>query len=90
VQIWLGDPRHRDPRRTLPPDQSRDMNPAAIDFNTWRGREHEGIAVTPRAGEILFRLKPASAATAPQKARRGTVHRTTGMIETTRRLVDTM
>jgi nickel-dependent lactate racemase len=40
------------------------MNPAEVDLRAWQGREHEGIAVIPRAGETLFRLKPASAATA--------------------------
>jgi nickel-dependent lactate racemase len=38
------------------------MNPAAINFDEWRGREREGIVVVPRAGETLFRLKQTSSA----------------------------
>jgi len=30
---------------------------ASIDVEAWRGREHEGILVVPRAGEMLYRLK---------------------------------
>jgi hypothetical protein len=41
------------------------MNPAAVNLKEWRGREHEGIAVIPRAGETLFRLKQTGAAAAP-------------------------
>lgn len=40
------------------------MSPA-IKLEEWRGREHEGVAVIPRAGEILFRLKQTSTAAAP-------------------------
>ncbi len=32
-------------------------DPASIDIDAWRGREHEGILVVPRAGEMLYRLK---------------------------------
>jgi nickel-dependent lactate racemase len=53
----------------IPEDRCRRINlgytnPADIDFNAWRGREQGGVAIIPRAGETLFRLKPASAATA--------------------------
>jgi nickel-dependent lactate racemase len=41
------------------------MNPAAVNLKEWRGHEHEGIAVIPRAGETLFRLKQTGAAAAP-------------------------
>jgi hypothetical protein len=34
------------------------MDPASIRIEEWRGRESEGIVVIPRAGEILYRLKP--------------------------------
>ena len=32
-------------------------DPASIDVAAWSGREHEGILVVPRAGEMLYRLK---------------------------------
>ena len=32
-------------------------DPASIDVAAWQGREHEGILVVPRAGEMLYRLK---------------------------------
>ena len=32
-------------------------DPASIDPATWSGREHEGIMIVPRAGEMLYRLK---------------------------------
>jgi nickel-dependent lactate racemase len=32
------------------------LDPAAVDFDEWRGREDEGILVVPRAGEMLYRL----------------------------------
>ncbi len=38
------------------------LNPATINFDEWRGREGEGIALIPRAGEILYRLRKPSAA----------------------------
>ena len=31
------------------------LDPDTIDINEWRGREHEGILVVPKAGEMLFR-----------------------------------
>jgi nickel-dependent lactate racemase len=33
-------------------------DPASIDVAAWQGREAEGILVVPRAGEMLYRLKP--------------------------------
>ncbi|HEY6041448.1 MAG TPA: lactate racemase domain-containing protein [Anaerolineae bacterium] len=32
-------------------------DPAAIDFDDWRGRENEGVLLIPKAGEQLYRLK---------------------------------
>jgi nickel-dependent lactate racemase len=40
------------------------LNPAAVDLADWRGREAEGIAMIPRAGEILYRLKKSSSVSA--------------------------
>ncbi len=37
------------------------MNPDDIRLDDWRGREAEGIVLVPKAGEMLYRLKPASA-----------------------------
>ncbi len=34
------------------------LDPASIDLNEWQGREDEGILYVPKAGEILYRLKP--------------------------------
>ena len=36
------------------------LDPATIDVNAWRGRESEGIAVIPRAGEMLYRVSARS------------------------------
>jgi nickel-dependent lactate racemase len=33
-------------------------DPATIDVAAWQGREDEGILVVPRAGEMLYRVKP--------------------------------
>ncbi len=33
-------------------------DPATIDVADWTGREREGILVVPRAGEMLYRLRP--------------------------------
>jgi nickel-dependent lactate racemase len=40
------------------------LDPASIRVEEWQGREAEGIMVIPRAGEILFRMKPKDAAKA--------------------------
>lgn len=37
-------------------------DPASIDIAAWQHREDEGILVVPRAGEMLYRLKPGVAA----------------------------
>lgn len=34
------------------------LDPASIDLNEWQGRENESILYVPKAGEILYRLKP--------------------------------
>jgi len=34
------------------------LDPDSIDLNEWKGREDEGILYVPKAGEILYRLKP--------------------------------
>lgn len=33
------------------------LDPASVRVEEWRGREHEGIMVIPRAGETLYRLR---------------------------------
>jgi lactate racemase len=38
------------------------FNPQNIKLDEWRGREAEGILVVPKAGEMLYRLKPMTAA----------------------------
>ncbi len=35
-------------------------DPASLDLAAWQGREAEGILVVPRAGELLYRVKPAA------------------------------
>jgi hypothetical protein len=40
------------------------LDPATVNLDEWRGREHEGVVVIPRAGEMLFRLRLASEAAA--------------------------
>jgi nickel-dependent lactate racemase len=34
------------------------MDPAGINLDDWRNREDEGILLVPKAGEMLYRLKP--------------------------------
>ncbi|HXG68888.1 MAG TPA: lactate racemase domain-containing protein [Blastocatellia bacterium] len=34
------------------------LNPNAINLDEWQGREDEGILFVPRAGEMLYRVKP--------------------------------
>ncbi len=36
-------------------------DPASIKFDEWQGREDEGILFVPKAGEMLYRLKPQTA-----------------------------
>ena len=33
------------------------LDPAAVDFSEWEGREDEGIVLVPRAGEKLYRVR---------------------------------
>ena len=34
------------------------LDPDSVDFAAWQGREDEGILFVPKAGEMLYRLKP--------------------------------
>jgi lactate racemase len=38
------------------------LDPDSINFEEWKGREAEGIVMIPKAGEMLYRLKPQGAA----------------------------
>ena len=47
----------------IPEARCRQINlgyrdPASIDVESWRDREAEGVLLVPRAGEMLYRLKP--------------------------------
>ena len=51
----------------IPADRCRRINlgyldPASVNFEDWLGRENEGFALIPRAGETLYRVKRPSAA----------------------------
>jgi nickel-dependent lactate racemase len=53
----------------IPEERCRRINlgyidPATIKVEEWRGREHGGVVVIPRAGEILYRLKKTTKASA--------------------------
>jgi len=37
------------------------LDPETINIDDWKGREDDGVKVIPRAGEILYRLKPKAA-----------------------------
>jgi len=37
------------------------LDPDTINFDDWKGREDEGILFVPKAGEMLYRLKPKAA-----------------------------
>lgn len=37
------------------------LDPASINLDDWRGKEEEGILLVPKAGEMLYRLKPKAA-----------------------------
>lgn len=46
----------------IPAERCRRINlgyidPATINIDEWRNREHDGVLVVPRAGEILYRIK---------------------------------
>jgi lactate racemase len=34
------------------------LDPQSVNLDDWKGRESEGILVVPKAGEMLYRLKP--------------------------------
>jgi len=34
------------------------LDPACINFDEWRNREAEGVLLVPKAGELLYRIKP--------------------------------
>jgi len=34
------------------------LDPASVDVGALEGREDEGVLVVPRAGEMLFRVRP--------------------------------
>jgi hypothetical protein len=34
------------------------MDPTGINIKEWVGREDEGVLVVPKAGEMLYRLRP--------------------------------
>jgi nickel-dependent lactate racemase len=38
------------------------IDPSSINIEEWKGREAEGIVVIPKAGEMLYRIKPQSVA----------------------------
>jgi nickel-dependent lactate racemase len=40
------------------------LDPAGVNPQEWQGREEEGVLVVPRAGEMLYRVKEASAGAA--------------------------
>jgi nickel-dependent lactate racemase len=37
------------------------LDPETIDLEEWKGRENEGVLLVPKAGEMLYRLKPKAA-----------------------------
>jgi hypothetical protein len=46
----------------ISPERCRKINlgyrdPASIRVDDWKGREHEGVLLVPRAGEMLYRLQ---------------------------------
>ena len=54
----------------IPEERCRRLNlgyldPAQVDIEEWAGREDEGVLVVPRAGEMLYRVRPAQAVSAP-------------------------
>ncbi|RME70680.1 MAG: DUF2088 domain-containing protein [Chloroflexi bacterium] len=49
----------------IPEERCRRLNlgyldPASVNLDEWRGREAEGILLVPKAGEMLYRVKPAA------------------------------
>jgi nickel-dependent lactate racemase len=51
------------------------MDPATAKIDEWRGRESEGVFVVPRAGEVLYRLKPGSPRNEKAESRDLTLHK---------------
>ncbi len=54
----------------IPEERCRRLNlgylePAQVDVEQWKGREDEGVLLVPRAGEMLYRVRPAQAVSAP-------------------------
>jgi nickel-dependent lactate racemase len=50
----------------IPEERCRQVNigyldPDTIDLEEWKGRENEGIMLVPKAGEMLYRIKPKAA-----------------------------
>jgi hypothetical protein len=48
----------------IPPERCARVNlgyldPATVDRSAWEGREEQGILVVPKAGEMLYRIRPA-------------------------------
>jgi nickel-dependent lactate racemase len=37
------------------------LNPDSVNLEDWKGRENEGIMLVPKAGEMLYRIKPKAA-----------------------------
>ncbi len=53
----------------IPEERCRRLNlgyldPAQVDIEAWKGLEDEGVLVVPRAGEMLYRVRPAPAVSA--------------------------
>lgn len=53
----------------IPAERCRRINlgyidPASINIDEWRNREHEGVLIVPRAGEILYRIRQTGGAKA--------------------------
>jgi nickel-dependent lactate racemase len=44
------------------------LDPARVRLEEWRNREHEGVLLVPRAGEMLYRVAPAPPGTAAERA----------------------
>ena len=52
-----GHPRDGHPAGALPAINLGYADPTSIDVETWAGREHEGVLLVRRAGEMLYRLR---------------------------------
>jgi lactate racemase len=47
------------------------LDPAQVDVESWKGRESEGVLVVPKAGEMLYRCRPATDPRQPASDPRG-------------------